>query len=323
MTESTTTESPLDLERAEREQLPVTVSAPHEATISAGANAMLEHARSLPVTSQREFEIAATFLSQIKNGLRYLDAERKDLTKPLDELKAKIMNRFRPAITVLEQARDAVDGKMKEHLDAVERQRARERAEAEARQRAEQERIRREAEARAQAEREAALAAKAKADAEAALLRQKAEEEAARLVAAGKEKAAAEAKARAEAEAVERERAAEREAKEREALAQAELKDGEKKALEVESAAVAIPATPSAKGTSIARMEKGRVVDKIAYVRSIARLLGKRPEFASLLDPNEAKLNKMISTFGGAEFVALGIEGVAIEETKTIRSTTR
>lgn len=144
-------------------------------------------------------QIATGELAELKAMIRTLNDERLSETRLLDQLKQKIMDRYRPAITRLETAREFLQGRITLFLEDQERKRqAEERRLAEERRR-EQERIEREAAERRRQAEEAAAAERRKAEE----ARQRAEDEA-----RARERAAAEERRKAEDAAREQQRQA-------------------------------------------------------------------------------------------------------------------
>lgn len=272
----------------ELERMPVTIEVKREAAIGAPARKLLQGAIDMIVDSSTMYGIAADEVAAAKAMKRTLNEERLELTRPLDELKAKLMDKYRPALECCDQVITALEPKMliyrNEQKRIADEERARaEAVAAEARKRLEEEarEIQRKAD-------EAAREVREKLEAEQRVARAKAQAEADALAAAGKAKEAEEATARAEAEAWERAQAAGRAAAALREQAEREAEDRRKTA-DLVLAAPVVTATPEAKGTSVRTTWKARVDDKGKFVAFVAA----HPEFIELLDVNEASLNAM------------------------------
>lgn len=248
------------------------VSLPLEPTLLTPAQRMLREIQDMTIDAPVMYDIAAGELGKIKGAYNRLEEERLSLTRPLDEVKKKIMARFSKPLETLKAAEDALKSKMLTYREAQERKAAEERRRQEELARAERERLAKEAE---EIER--------KAREEAAIAKKKADEEAAALAAAGREKEAAEARARAEAEAREKREQAEQEAAARRETAA------------IVVAAPAATEVPATKGTSVRKVWKHRVVDKAALIKHVAQF----PQFENLLEVNEGGLNALARALKG------------------------
>jgi multidrug efflux pump subunit AcrA (membrane-fusion protein) len=248
------------------ELLKAEVSVPQPAVIAGPAERLLASVRNLAIDSDPVYEAAASDLAKAKAMVKAIEDERMDLTRPLDELKAKIMDKYRPAKEVCAAVIALIEPKMLAY-----RKRKQEEAEAERRRQEELARLERE-----RLEREAAEARR-KAEEEAAAARRKAQEEAQKLAAEGRAREAEEARQRAE-----------REAQDGIAAAEAHAAELQQTAAIVVAAPSSISA-PRAAGTSVAGTYKGRVVDKQAFIAFVA----KNPMYADLLDVNQSGLNAM------------------------------
>lgn len=237
--------------------------APINMAMFAEARGSLEIARCLTIDGPEMYGVAADQLKDIKALAARLDADRKKITKPLDEAKAAVMDLFRGPVqfcadaeAVIKQSMLTYDNEQRRIAAAAERK-AREEQEAERRRIAE--------------------AARKQAEAEAEALRRQAEERAAAEREAA-EKRAAEAKARGDAEAEQRERFnAQRRADEAREAAEAEA---QRRTAEIEQAAqmeqeqVAIFAPPvekaKADGVSYRENWKAEVTDLEAVITAAA-----------------------------------------------------
>ena len=231
---------------------------PEVREIEASADAIVERARAIVVTSPAEYEFAGEELRDIKTRLRRLEELRTSITRPINDSLRKINEFFAGPKTRLEEAERAYKRGMVEYDQRLERERR---------------------EAQRKAEEEAA-AERRRTEAAAAEARRKAQEEADRLAREAAAKRAAEEKARreaAEAEAagnraaaeaarIEAERAAREAAKlDQRAEAKVEKAEARAEALELQAAAVVAEVVdmPVAKAAGVAARTiwKHRVVD--------------------------------------------------------------
>lgn len=110
------------------------------------SNKFLTIAESIIVKTPQQAQVAGDWRNKIKTKLKQLDEERKELTRPLDEVKAKIMDKYRPAIDALNTAYKLFDKGLSEYLAIQEQIREEQQRKLEA----EAEKKRQEAEAKAQ-----------------------------------------------------------------------------------------------------------------------------------------------------------------------------
>lgn len=115
----------------------------------------LEEARSLPIATSEQYEQAGEELKRIKAKAKDLEEMRKEMTRPLDESKKRIMDFFRRPLGFLADAEADIKRRMRDF--ALEQERRRREAEAAAQEAARKERERLEREA-------AKLAAKGRAE---------------------------------------------------------------------------------------------------------------------------------------------------------------
>ena len=80
------------------------------------ANMVLDTAQKVIVKTPQQAQNAGDWRNKIKAKLKQLDEERKELTRPLDEVKTKIMDKYRPAIEVLNIAYKLFDKGLSEYL---------------------------------------------------------------------------------------------------------------------------------------------------------------------------------------------------------------
>lgn len=73
------------------------------------------------VETPGDFTLAAAQLRAIKFAFDAIDAHRKEMTRPIDEAKRKIMDKFKPALALLETAKGVLSKKMLVWKDAQER----------------------------------------------------------------------------------------------------------------------------------------------------------------------------------------------------------
>lgn len=135
------------------------VNAPEESALVSQASVMLELVTGLTIDSPALYEMAAGELQSIKKKAKELDDSRKEITRPLDAAKRRIMDLYERPLTILAQAEKLLKGAMAAYHAEQERKRI-----AEQRERDEEARKVREAqetEARRMQEEAAANAAKA------------------------------------------------------------------------------------------------------------------------------------------------------------------
>ncbi len=144
--------------------LPAMPPMPNDEKLSAAAQRFLEQAKAMVIDSDDMLSIANDELKAIKKHAGDLSAERVELTKPLDDLKKKLMDKFRKPLAVLDEAegiyKRTIGGYLTKREDA--RRAAQARADEEARKEAEKLQKRAEkAEASGNIEKAQALAATA------------------------------------------------------------------------------------------------------------------------------------------------------------------
>jgi hypothetical protein len=296
------------------ETITISGEVPREAQLLTPAENMLRDIQALTIDAPAMYDIAAGELRGIKAAFSKLESERLDLTRPLDEVKRKIMDRFRRPLEILTSAESALKSKMLVYREDCERREAEERRKAEEAARAERDRLAREAAERERQSREEAEAARRQADADAEEKRRTAAEEATKLAAEGRAKEAADLKAKAEAEATARQAEGARQAQEVTAQGAADAEELRRTAAVV-IAPAARTSVPAAKGTSVRRKWKGRIIDKHALVRHVAAF----PQFGNLVDVNESALNQLANSLQGA----LELPGVECYEDKVLASGSR
>lgn len=87
------------------------------------ANKVLDGAKVITIKTPEQANEAGSWRNEIKAKLKQLDKDRKELTKPLDDVKDKIMDKYRPAVTALESACRLLDGAITKYLDDQEQKR--------------------------------------------------------------------------------------------------------------------------------------------------------------------------------------------------------
>ena len=131
-----------------------------------GASRALAFANEIVVDSQEKYELAGGAVRRTAALAKEMDAKRKEMTKPLDDAKKRIMDFFRGPLETLDQAGKVIERKMlawKAEQDRIRREAEAAAAEA---QRKEREKLQRQADAAAkkgQEEKAAALQAAAQA----------------------------------------------------------------------------------------------------------------------------------------------------------------
>lgn len=127
------------------------------------AEALATTVDKLKITNNAEYTNSAEFLKQIKSTTKVLDDARKDITKPLDEAKKRVMDLFRGPIEKLAQAETVLKRAILTYSQEQDRIRKEAEAKALAAARAEEERKRKALEERAAKEAEKGNTAKAEA----------------------------------------------------------------------------------------------------------------------------------------------------------------
>ena len=85
------------------------------------ATEILQDAQAVVVKTPEQLQIAGDWRNKIKARLKQLDTERKDITRPLDDVKAKIMDKYRPVVEKLEAAYKLFDRGIADYLNEQER----------------------------------------------------------------------------------------------------------------------------------------------------------------------------------------------------------
>lgn len=123
------------------------IAAPNEQELILQSKSLLDMAKMYVIDSPEMYQLAGDELKKIKAKTKELDAQRKQITKPLDDAKAAVMALFKKPLEALTQA----EGVLKNSLLSFDREQERKRQEEEKRLReiakAEQERLQAQAKA--------------------------------------------------------------------------------------------------------------------------------------------------------------------------------
>lgn len=275
----------------------VKIGLPPAAEIT-GALRALEYARTIVVSDQSSYELAASELQEIKARSQRIEAARVALKAPVLEAGRQIDAFFSEALEPLRMAETAVKGTMLVYSTEQSK------IVAEAQRKAEEEsrRARLEAERRAREEREKAEA-ESRRQQEAArqsqLLADEAAERARTAKAAGDREAAAKAEAERKRAEEDQRRA---QAKSEKALENGEAKAGAamEQAAQIAARPSVAPPPPSAKGVSTRSTWRARVTNLMTLVKAVAE--GKAPLAAlsanmKVLDQAAISMKTELSTF--------------------------
>ena len=125
---------------------------------------LVKQSQEIVIKTQSENEKAAVVLSAIKGRYKELDERRKQITKPLDEAKQRVMDLFRQPLDDLKEAESIIKKAISNFADEQERivREAQRKLEEEARKKAEEERRRKEEQERQWREKQAKLEAEGK-----------------------------------------------------------------------------------------------------------------------------------------------------------------
>ncbi len=118
----------------------------HVLEMSEEAGALLNSANKFTIGTDRQYEVASLDLKTIKNKIRAMDDQRKQMTRPVDEAKKQIMDFFRTPVGFLKDAECILKRSMLSYQDEKEREARKEQARLKKRQQEEQERLACEAE---------------------------------------------------------------------------------------------------------------------------------------------------------------------------------
>ena len=75
----------------------------------------------LIISNQGDYEVASTVLSEVKSRYKELDAQRKEITKPIDAAKKAVMDLFKTPLELLEKAESKIKGLMIGYTNEQER----------------------------------------------------------------------------------------------------------------------------------------------------------------------------------------------------------
>ena len=216
-------------------------------------------ANKLKVVDQVSYNAADAVITEAKKRFKVLDAERKKITKPLDEAKKAVMNLFRTPIDFYAAIEVDLKTKSLAWLKEEQRKKDEEQKRREAEAKKEEDRIRKEKEEQARKWKEKEDAAKKEAD---------------RLASEGKEEEA-------------------RKARETAAKAAEKVEARTQEAAEVFVPVAEVEVTEKAKGQSVKLLWRAEVTDPIALCKAIVD--GILP--INMIDPNMKELNKLANTF--------------------------
>ena len=128
------------------EQINVDTMEKQAATRLSETEKILAVANDLTISYTADYQSAEYVLRDIKQREKDTEADRKSFTQPLDELKKKIMDRYRPAMDCLTNAKRIIEGKMLAWSREQDRIRREQQAKIEEARRKEEEKLRRQAE---------------------------------------------------------------------------------------------------------------------------------------------------------------------------------
>ena len=77
-----------------------------------GTGLMLTNAENSLIKTQRDYEVGATLLKEVKATAKDLDIKRRTITKPLDEAKKAVMDLFRKPLDMLTRAESLIKKRM-------------------------------------------------------------------------------------------------------------------------------------------------------------------------------------------------------------------
>ena len=75
----------------------------------------------LIISNQSDYEAASAVLSEVKSRYKELDAQRKEITKPIDAAKKAVMDLFKTPLELLEKAESKIKGLMIGYTNEQER----------------------------------------------------------------------------------------------------------------------------------------------------------------------------------------------------------
>jgi hypothetical protein len=83
--------------------------------------ALLCRQADIQVANQHDYDLAADVLANVKKRYKELDAERKEITKPIDDAKKRVMELFNAPLSLLKKAEDALKRLMIDYTNEQER----------------------------------------------------------------------------------------------------------------------------------------------------------------------------------------------------------
>lgn len=107
---------------------------------------LLQEYETYEIKTLDDCEHAASVLIDVKSRSKALEERRKEITKPLDDAKASVMNLFRPAVDGFSKLERILKPKIRKYHDEIERQRKEEEAKALEKARKEREKLEKQAE---------------------------------------------------------------------------------------------------------------------------------------------------------------------------------
>ncbi len=122
-----------------------------EIQVDHGAESLqvLTYAQAYRIDSPARYEESGLELGKVKARIKQLDAERMEMTRPLDESKKKIMDKYRPFLENLDKAKLALESEIRRYAAEQERIRREEQRRVEEAARKEQQRLQALAQAKA------------------------------------------------------------------------------------------------------------------------------------------------------------------------------
>jgi hypothetical protein len=104
------------MELAERKLETISWELVDEKALKAPATSLLQEAQELVIDCDAMYQVAAEQLGYVKAGLKELVDFRMSITRPIDEGKRRVMERFAPSIAIREQTEAVYKDKMAEWI---------------------------------------------------------------------------------------------------------------------------------------------------------------------------------------------------------------
>lgn len=123
----------------------LTVQTPEYKSLSNEAGFMMMIAQTVAITDNKTYNEANELVRRIKEKSKDLNSRRKEITKPLDDAKKKVMELFKPPLEVMNSAEKIIKAKMIGYNEAQDRIRKEEEAKARGEQRRMQEKLHKDA----------------------------------------------------------------------------------------------------------------------------------------------------------------------------------